>query len=157
MMFLRFCLTGLLAAILGAGPALALHTHPDKERRAAIDRARGGLYAVEPHDPDPCHHPRVLHSIIERFDSTEMFTWHRGFRIAHIVAPRLRYNAFDGPSLIPHRHCIADAVMTNGRVHKLFYTVEDEMGFASMGDKVFFCIPDLDPWRIYGADCSTVR
>jgi hypothetical protein len=81
----------------------------------------------------------------------------RGFHITQIEAPRLRYNVFDGPSLIPHRLCIADAVMTNGRVHKLLYAVEDEMGFASIGDRVFFCIPELDPWRIYGADCSTVR
>ncbi|HEX2255812.1 MAG TPA: hypothetical protein VHG92_03760 [Afifellaceae bacterium] len=154
---LRLCCATLLAGLLGVGPVLALHDHPEKERKAAIDRARGGLYAVEPYDPDPCHDRGILQNIMERFWWAERHTWHRGFHIAQIEYPLLRKNVFNGPSLIPHRHCVAHAVMTNGRTHALYYSIEDEMGFASIGDKVFFCIPDLDPWRIYGADCSTVR
>jgi hypothetical protein len=157
MTILRYFFAGLLAAILGAGPALALHDHPDKARKAAIDRAKGGLYAVEPHDPRRCEDPRVLKYIAERFAWAERKTWHRGFVIHRLDKPQARYNVFDGPSLIPHRHCVARATMTNHRVYTVYYTVEDEMGFASIGDKVFFCIPELDRWRIYGAHCSTVR
>ncbi len=150
-------LLGALLALPAAGPALALHDHPEKEREAAVDRAKGGLYAVPPWDPDPCDDRGVLQNIMERFFWEERHTWHRGFHIAQIEAPRLRYNVFNGPTLIPHRHCVAHAVMTNGHVHKLFYSVEDEMGFASIGDKVFYCIPELDRWRVHGAYCSTVR
>ena len=156
-MLLRLCLAVLAAAIFGAGPALALHDHPEKAVKAAIDRARGGLYAVEPHDPRRCEDPRVLKNIAERFAWAERKTWHRGFVIARLDKPQLSYNVFDGPSLIPHRHCTARATMTDHRVYTVYYTVEDEMGFASIGDKVFFCIPELDRWRIYGAHCSTVR
>lgn len=154
---LRLLLSVLLVALVGAGPAVALHDHPQKAAKAAVDRAKGGLYAVPPDDPKRCEDPRVLKFIAERFAWAEHHTWHRGYVIARLDHPRLRYNVFDGPSLIPHRHCVARALMTNGHVHKVYYDVEDEMGFASMGDKVFFCIPGLDRWRIYGAHCSTVR
>ena len=154
---LRLLVTGILAALVGAGPAMALHDLEEKAREAAVDRARGGLYAVPPYDPDPCHDRGILQNIMERFWWAERHTWHRGFYIAQIEYPQLSENVFNGPSLIPHRHCVAHAVMTNGVVYNVFYSIEDEMGFASVGDKVFFCIPDLDPWRVHGADCSTVR
>lgn len=153
----RLAMTAVLLALLGTGPALALHDHPEKAREAAVDRAKSGLYAVPPFDPDRCEDRGVLQNIMERFYWAERHTWHRGFHITQIEHPRLRANVFNGPSLIPHRHCVARAVMTNGLAHKVYYSVEDEMGFASIGDKVFFCIPGLDPWRVHGAACSTVR
>lgn len=153
----RLMFAATLAALVSAAPALALHDQAEKARKAAIDRAKGGLYAVPPLDPDPCEDRGVLQNIMERFFWAERHTWHRGFHIAQIDHPRLRYNMFNGPSLIPHRHCVARAVMTNGHVHTVYYSVEDEMGFASIGDKVFYCIPELDRWRVYGAYCSTVR
>ncbi len=106
---------------------------------------------------DRCDDPAILERIENRFDSAEQRTWHRGFEIDEIVAPRLRYQVLNGPSIILHDHCIGDAVMTDGSVRTLVYTVSRDMGLASIGDGVSYCVQGLDPWRVFGAGCSTVK
>ena len=108
--------------------------------------------------PVLCANKRVLRQIVDRFAWAENETWRRGFVIARIEEPRPRY--YIGPrdlGTIPHRHCVARAVMTDGRSYTLYYTTEEEMGFASIGDGVNFCLAGLDPWRVHDAYCRTVR
>lgn len=104
-----------------------------------------------------CGSQTVLKRIVDRFGWAERRTWHRGFQIDEIVSPRLRYQILRGPTAIRHDHCSARAMMTDGSVRRIYYSVERGMGFASIGDNVRFCIIGLDPWRVYGAACSTVR
>ena len=104
-----------------------------------------------------CQNPSVLKRIISRFGWAERQTWHRGFEIDEIVSPHLRYQILDGPTSIKHDHCSARAVMTDGSIRRINYSIERGMGFASIGNNVRFCIVGLDPWRIYGAACSTIR
>ncbi len=106
---------------------------------------------------DRCDDPAILKRIESRFDWAEQRTWHRGFEIDEIVAPRLRYQVLNGPSIILHDHCIGDAVMTDGSVRTLVYTVSRGMGIASIGDGVRYCVQGLDPWRVFGTSCSTVK
>ncbi len=99
----------------------------------------------------------MLDRIAERFAWAERNTWQRGYQIATIENPRLRYTVFSGPSTIRHRHCRASAVMTNGDRRTVFYTVSAGMGFASIGNGVDFCLAGLDPWRVHGAACQSLR
>ena len=104
-----------------------------------------------------CADARTLARISERFAWAERNTWQRGYQIAAIEHPRLRYSVFNGPSMIRHRHCRAVALMTNGAKRMLFYTVSAGLGFASIGNGVDFCIAGLDPWRVHGAACRSRR
>jgi hypothetical protein len=124
---------------------------------AAMMAAPGTAVADRGDYPALCESERVLSDIVRRFGWAERRTWHRGFEIDEIISPRLRYQVTRGPTSIWHDHCTARAVMTDGTTRKIYYTVERGMGFASIGNYVRFCIVGLDPWRVYGAYCSTVR
>lgn len=113
--------------------------------------------AGDPEYPSRCQDRSVLNWITGNFAWAERNQWQRGFTIEEISSPRLRYQVNYGPSIIAHDHCQAQARMTNGRVWPVYYTVERGQGFASIGDKVRYCIVGLDPWHVYGAACSTVR
>ena len=104
-----------------------------------------------------CQEQSVLNWISSNFAWAERNQWQRGFVIDEIMSPQLRYQVNFGPTTIPHDHCQAEALMTDGRVWRVYYTVERGVGFASIGDKIRYCIIGLDPWHVYGAACSTVR
>ncbi len=106
---------------------------------------------------EACASERTLNRIINRFAWAERNTWHRGFRIAAIDAPRFRYNVFNGPTSIRHTHCAATAIMSNGKRRTVYYSISQGMGFASMGTGVDFCVTGLDPWRVHDGGCRTVR
>jgi hypothetical protein len=108
-------------------------------------------------DVRACADAQILARITERFAWAERNTWRRGYLIAAIERPRLRYTVFNGPSIIRHRHCRATALMTNGAKRNLFYTVSAGLGFASIGSGVDFCLSGLDPWRVHGAACLSLR
>ena len=124
---------------------------------AAAELYGGGMEDTAITIADRCDDPAILRRIESRFGWAEQRTWHRGFEINEIVAPRLRYQVLNGPSIILHDHCIGNAVMTDGSVRTLVYTVSRGMGFASIGDGVNYCVQGLDPWRVFGAGCSTLK
>ena len=108
-------------------------------------------------DVRACADARMLARISERFAWAERNTWQRGYEIASIERPRLRYTVFNGPSMIRHRHCRATALMTNGARRTLFYAISAGMGLASIGHGFDFCLAGLDPWRVHGAACRSLR
>lgn len=123
----------------------------NRERRDEDIRPFGDI-------PDTqCGDGRALEHIARNFAWAERKTWHRGFVIDRILNPRQRYTVLNGPALIRHRHCVAEAVMTNGRQYPIFYVIGSEMGFASIGDGTDYCVAGLDPWHIYGRSCETLR
>jgi hypothetical protein len=105
----------------------------------------------------PCADPGVRGRIMERFAWAERKTWQRGFVMASLENGRPSYHPYFEPGLIHREYCVADAVMTNGVPHTVFYAIEFGQGFASIGNYVNFCVLGLDPWHIYDADCRTVR
>jgi hypothetical protein len=123
----------------------------------AADPGSGSAAANARADVRACADARMLARITKRFAWAERNTWQRGYQIAAIEHPRLRYTVFSGPSMIRHRHCRASALMTNGVRRTVFYTVSAGMGFASIGHGVDFCLAGLDPWRVHGAACRSLR
>ncbi len=108
-------------------------------------------------DVRACADARMLARIAKRFAWAERNTWQRGYEIAAIEGPGLRYTVINGPSIIRHRHCRATALMTNGARRSLFYTISAGMGLASIGNGVDFCLAGLDSWRVHGAACRSLR
>lgn len=123
----------------------------------AADPGTGNATADVRSDVRACADKAMLARIAKRFAWAERNTWRRGYRIEAIERPRLRYTVFNGPSMIRHRHCRASALMTNGARRTVFYTVSAGMGLASIGNGVDFCLAGLDPWRVHGAACRSLR
>jgi hypothetical protein len=106
---------------------------------------------------NPCADANVLSRIAQRFAWAERHTWHRGFVIASLANGRESGHPFFEPGLIRRDYCVADSVMTNGSTHSVFYAIEYDVGFASIGNYVDFCVLGLDPWHIHDEACRTVR
>ncbi len=106
---------------------------------------------------NPCADPTVRKRIMERFAWAERNTWHRGFEIASLANGRVGEHPFFEPGIIHREYCTADATMTNGRAHQVFFTIEFGQGLASIGNYVDFCVLGLDPWRVHNEGCRTVR
>ncbi len=106
---------------------------------------------------DPCADLDVLRAIADRFAWAERKTWHRGFVMASLQNGRVGEHPYFEPGLIHREYCRADSVMTNGRPHAVYYTIEFGQGFASIGNYVDFCVLGLDPWRVHDEACRTVR
>jgi len=145
----------LVFGLLGGAIALATAQAPAAAADLYYDPA---VYAeAQPDNPTACEKDWVLNRIKSRFAWAERNTWHRGFVIDSLVNPKHRYVAGTAPARVLHDHCAAEAIMTNGMTRRVYYIVEEGMGFASIGDGVDFCVLGLDPWRVYDADCRTMR
>ena len=99
----------------------------------------------------------ALGHIQRRFAWAERTQWHRGFVIESIGNPRPSGHPYAEPGLVQRDYCIADAVMTNGTAHQVYYAIEHGLGFVGLGHDVDFCVPGLDPWHVHDGDCRTVR
>lgn len=106
---------------------------------------------------NPCADPDVLRRMADRFAWAERKTWHRGFVMASIENGRTGEHSFFEPGIVHREYCRADSLMTNGRRHAVYYTIEFGQGFASIGNYVDFCVVGLDPWRIHDEACRAVR
>lgn len=142
-----FCL---LAAALCAVPAPAA----DYERGASA----GPAYA-EGVPAGACADPGVLRFITNRFEYKAANYIRRDLSIYEIGRMRLsRYEPFNEyMSSVQREYCLAYATLTDGSRRPLVYLIETPFGFAGVGRSIEFCIPDLDPWYVYGAACASLR
>jgi len=106
--------------------------------------------------PDCVEH-KVLRNITKRFNRAERDTWHRGVDMLHISNPHGHGHFGFRESPIQRQYCHAYAHLSDGKRRKVYYLIEEGMGFAGFGWRVQFCIPRYDPWRIYDGYCRTVR
>lgn len=58
---------------------------------------------------------------------------------------------------IARRYCAATVDLSNGRSHKIWYLIEDDMGLAGFGDNVEFCVAGFDRWMVYNGACRVLR
>ena len=135
-----------LMLIIGLAPSAdATHYMKHREYRAKTIKL--------PH----CGDSKVLKKISRKFAWAEHHTWGTNWTIDSLTNARLRYNNFNGPSMIAHRHCRATAWLSNGQRRTVIYRVENRMGFAGFGWNVSFCVSGLDRHRVYGANCQSLR
>lgn len=133
----------LAAAILSAGIGAALTT--------SASAFTGGYFPG-------CQSSEVLSYIQKRFDWTDEKLIKRGLAISsirHAQESRREYPSETRP--IARLYCHATASMNDGRDRTMWYLIEAGMGFAGMRDNVEFCIAGLDPLKVYGAWCRSVR
>ena len=104
-----------------------------------------------------CSDDRVHRRIVERSGWADRRTWKKGVAITAIEGVRQSRLVARGPRRIAERYCRATARLTDGRRVRLYFLIEDQMGYAGTGWYVSFCLPGRDPYRVYDGRCRVVR
>jgi hypothetical protein len=106
-----------------------------------------------------CTNPAVLGFITSEFEIRAADYLKRDVSIYEIREMHLnRYEPqTEDLSSVEREYCHAKVSLTDGQSHALWYLVEHPWGFAGAGRGVEFCIAGLDPWRVYGAQCKSLR
>lgn len=136
--------------------AMALAAVPFVGAAGAADFPGGGPAVLL--EPTICANERVLAHIRANFEYSDERYLGRDLEILDFSA--LRPNPVVTAAqteLIARDYCQGRVTTSDGHTRSLWYVVKYGMGFASIGDKVQYCIAGLDPWRVYGADCDSLR
>ena len=104
-----------------------------------------------------CDAPQVLSSVTHKFRYADRRTFHWGVEIAEIRDIYETPEVIQNTSLIGRRYCRATAWLSNGRAEEVAYLIETKQGFASVTWRVESCLPNYDPWHVYGAWCRSIK
>jgi len=105
-----------------------------------------------------CSDTAVLGAIDHNFDYRNAHYLHANLDIADLQGVHETYERpADSTHLIGRTYCEGTAVMNDNRARPVWYVVETTMGFAGIGENVEYCVSGLDPWHVYGANCTSLR
>lgn len=108
-------------------------------------------------DLPTCGDPSVLGQVANRFAEKEAQYWSSALTIVeyeHIKPLAWRPWGLD---VIPRRYCTATAIVSNGRRHRVDYSVREDLGFIGNGWGVEFCVAGLDRNWAYSPNCRMAR
>jgi hypothetical protein len=123
----------------------------------------GNLAAGEFRLPDPtdyCTTPQVIETLKRKVDYKFRGYTKTKIFLVEVIHPRERLDSKRNEThTVARKWCHAKARMNDGTIRDMWYLLEKPWGFAGMPllSGLEFCIAGLDPWRIYGKDCSTIR
>ena len=138
-------------------------------RRLAVAIGFAGLMAApaaragELRLPDPndyCATPKVIENLKRDVDHKFRGYTKTKLFLVEVIHPRERLDhKRDETHTVARKWCHAKARMNDGTTRDMWYLLEKPWGFAGMPllSGLEFCIAGLDPWHIYGKDCSTIR
>ena len=105
-----------------------------------------------------CDAPQVFSHIKERFQWTDRYLLTLGLSIERIEKAHLNRARIGSEYwTIPRLYCHGVAHMNDGTERPIWWLIEGGMGFAGLGDNLEFCISGLDPLKVHGAWCRSVR
>jgi hypothetical protein len=114
-------------------------------------------FALFFHAMPACTEPSVLSEISRKFAVYDANIIHSGLAITAIGGIR-ETRSSDGPSLVDRRYCTATAQLSNGRTSEVVFLIEGPMlGKYSLGYSIDSCLPAFDPYRVYDANCRSIR
>ncbi|HJZ21039.1 MAG TPA: hypothetical protein VJ226_08780, partial [Bradyrhizobium sp.] len=58
---------------------------------------------------------------------------------------------------IPRRYCSADAMISDGKMRTVHYSIIEDGGFAGMGQGVEWCVTGLDRNWAYNPNCRSAQ
>lgn len=99
----------------------------------------------------PCE--AALSTITSQFQEKESTYWNSSLRITsygqiHEIAFR-PWQSDD----IPRRYCGGEVMLSDGKMHKVYYSLIEDGGFASFGQGVEWCVTGLDRNWAYNPAC----
>jgi hypothetical protein len=105
--------------------------------------------------PDPndyCHTPSIVQRLKTRVDHKFRGYTKTKLFLVEVMRPKEKLaTERDETHTVDRKWCHAKARMNDGKIRDMWYVIEKPWGFTG------FCIAGLDPWHIYGKDCSTIR
>lgn len=105
-----------------------------------------------------CDEPAVIARVAEKFAYYDAHVIQSGVSITGIDGQHEVALKAGGPSLVDRRYCGATAWLTDGRKSEVVYLIEGpKLGTFSIGWHVESCLPGYDPWRVYDAQCRSIR
>lgn len=98
-----------------------------------------------------------LSSITSQFQEKESTFWNSALQITGYA--RIHETAFRPwqSDNNPRRYCTADAMLTDGKIRTVHYSITEDGGFAGYGQGVEFCIVGLDRNWAYNPSCKAAR
>ena len=99
----------------------------------------------------------ALDTIAARFTEKEGRFWNSDLQILDFE--KVRQTAFMpwANGTIPRRFCSAVAVVSDGRKHRVHYSIGEDTGFAGTGWGVEWCVVGLDRNWAYNPGCKMAR
>jgi hypothetical protein len=144
------------AAILSACAALGLAAAAVPADARPITPAER-RYQPYSGDLPGCHDPSLLQRISSRFHQAERQYWSSGLQILgydHVRETGYRTNGLD---FIPRRYCRAAAVMNDGKVRQVVYSIAESQSIIGWGPGVEWCIVGLDRNYAWGRSCMAAQ
>lgn len=104
-----------------------------------------------------CHDPATLQRISRNFVKREKEYWSSGLEI--LVYDKIHETGYRtaGLDYIPRRYCGASALMNDGKVRKLVYSIGENQGVIGWGPGVEWCIVGLDRNYAWGRSCMAAQ
>ena len=130
---------------------------------AALSAASAPAGAGEFRLPDPtdyCTTPAIIERLKSRVDHKFRGYTRTKLFLVEVIHPTERLSTRrDETHTVSRKWCHAKARMNDGKIRDIWYVIEKPWGFAGVPFMagVEFCIAGLDPWKVYGKDCSTIR
>jgi hypothetical protein len=103
----------------------------------------------------PCE--SALSEISSRFAETESTFWNSALQITgydHVRETAFRPWQSDN---IPRRYCSAKAMISDGKLHTVNFSIIEDGGLASFTDGIEYCIVGLDRNWAYNPACRAAR
>jgi hypothetical protein len=99
----------------------------------------------------------VLGTITSQFQEKESTFWNSSLQITSYG--QVRETAFRPwqSDNIPRRYCSAEAMLSDGRMRTVHYSIMEDGGFASIGQGVEWCVTGLDRNWAYNPNCRSAR
>jgi hypothetical protein len=99
----------------------------------------------------------ALGTIQSRFSQKEGQFWNSNLQITGFE--RVREVAFRvwAPDTIPRRYCSAEAAVSDGLKHKVYYWIGEDTGMIGMAWGVEWCVDGLDRNWAYNPHCKMAR
>ena len=104
-----------------------------------------------------CGDPSVLARISSRFAEKEAQYWRSSLQIVEYEHIRPLAWRPGGLDLIPRRYCTASAIVSDGRKHRVDYSVREDLDFIGNGWGVEWCVTGLDRNLAYAPACRMAR
>lgn len=113
-----------------------------------------------PNSTDQCATATVLNNLKRDVDHKFRGYTKTKLFLVEVINPVETYSRErDETHTVSRKWCHAKARMNDRTIRDMWYILEKPWGLA--GAPLFtgaeFCIVGLDPWKIYGKDCSTIR
>jgi hypothetical protein len=143
-----------LAAAVGA--VLGLMTLAPGAQAANLFELNFGLFGPS-YDGRVANCEAGLSTISSQFQDKESTFWNSALQIAGFS--KVHETAFRPwqSDNIPRRYCTADAMLTDGKLRQVHYSIIEDGGFAGYGQGVEWCVVGLDRDWAYNPRCRAAK